>query len=449
MAISNPEEQRLAAFIESCVGGTVVSLNRQPRWRKCWYATVERNGETLPLYIRGDKQLDAEPYPGLKRENDILVRLAQGGLPVPHVYGFCPEPEGIVMDRMEGERDMALLASDNDRRRVALHYVEIMAQMHALAIEPFVDMGIRLPETPADTYLAYLDANQPLYDRTKRAPEPLIEFGLQWLRRNVPDRAPRPAVIHGDAGQFLCRDGELTCIYDFEAAHIGDPLADLAALRVRDPTEPLGIPVSEMIRHYQKITGEPVDAYALSFHTASFMMTAVMSLAGPLRDPSTPLHGEYLVWDLTCRRAFIWAMAECLGVTVERCTPPAARPTRQGRTVGVLAQTLERMAPAGDTDIAARDSAVMLCGWLAQNDALGQTLREQELRRAAEILGTVPADLDDLDRRMEAYVFEAGPEQDQHLFEFFAWQVESQVMIAANLEERLEGNALKAVDLAG
>jgi aminoglycoside phosphotransferase (APT) family kinase protein len=449
MVITSPEEQRLAAFIEECVGGKVVSLDRQPRWRKCWYATVEREGKALPLYIRGDKQLDAEPYPGLKREHDILVRLARGGLPVPRVYGYCQDPEGIVMDRMAGERDMALLAGDEDRRRVALHYVEIMARMHALDIDPFVEMGIRLPPTPADTYLAYLDANQPLYERTKRAPEPLIEFGLKWLRRNVPERAPRSALIHGDAGQFLCHDGKLIGIYDFEAAHIGDPLADLAALRVRDPTEPLGIPVSEMIRHYQKITGEPVDAPALSFHTASFMMTAVMSLAGPLKDPSTPLHGEYLVWDLTCRRAFIWAMAECMGVTVERCTPPAARPTRQARTVDVLAQTLERMVPGGDADRAARDSALMMCGWLAQNDSLGHTLREQELQRAADFLGTVPADLDDLDRRMETYVLEAGPEQDQRLLEFFAWQIESQVMIAANLDERLEGYALKAVDLAG
>jgi hypothetical protein len=65
------EEQRLRVQIERLVGGHVVSLERQARWRKAWYATVAQAGEMVPIYVRGDKQLDAEPFPGLGREAAI------------------------------------------------------------------------------------------------------------------------------------------------------------------------------------------------------------------------------------------------------------------------------------------------------------------------------------------------------------------------------------------
>src|SRR3546814_3808956 len=60
--------ERLARQIERLVGGRVTMLERQPRWRTSWYAEVSRDGRTIPLYIRGDKGIDAETFPGLARE---------------------------------------------------------------------------------------------------------------------------------------------------------------------------------------------------------------------------------------------------------------------------------------------------------------------------------------------------------------------------------------------
>src|ERR1700728_3848697 len=127
-----PEESRLSAYIESVVGGRVVSLTRQARWRKAWFATVERDGRTLPLYIRGDKQLDAEPYPGLEREADILRLLDTHGVITPHVYGVCRDPIAIIMDLSPGERDMRKAADDNERLSIARQYIEALAKMHSL-----------------------------------------------------------------------------------------------------------------------------------------------------------------------------------------------------------------------------------------------------------------------------------------------------------------------------
>src|SRR3546814_7111173 len=69
--------ERLARQIERLVGGRVTMLERQPRWRTSWNAEVSRDGRKIPLYIRGDKGIDAETFPGLAREAAILKLHAQ------------------------------------------------------------------------------------------------------------------------------------------------------------------------------------------------------------------------------------------------------------------------------------------------------------------------------------------------------------------------------------
>lgn len=441
------EEKQLSDYIEQCVGGKVVSIKRQARWRKAWYATVEKNGQPIPLFVRGDKQLDAEPFPGLQREAGILQTLESQGLPVPHVYGFCESPQAIIMDQVPGERDVSFAADDQERHKLACDYMDVLAKMHSLELKPFVDMGVDVPQTPEDIALSYINANQPLYERTKLGVDPLVEFGLQWLRRNVPQHRSRASFIHCDAGQYLFDQGKLTCIYDFEASHIGDPLADLASLRGRQPTEPFGTDLSSMLQHYQQVTGEPIDQWALSYHTAAFMMTAVMALVGPLKDPKVALHAEYLVWDLTCRRAFLWAMAECLGISIERCSAVERPAGHQQLTLRVLQQSLERINPSDDAGLANKNSALMLVEWLKKADQQGAQVVDRELAMVADILGYQPDNLEEADVALEDYVLTAGPEQDEKLFRYFAWKIEQQCLVAESVGERLEGYALKPIVL--
>jgi aminoglycoside phosphotransferase (APT) family kinase protein len=439
------EESRLARFIEGLIGGRVTTIARQPRWRKAWFAELlNDDGQNIALYIRGDKQLDAEPYPGLEREAGILRLLEAGGVPVPHVYGYCPEPIGIVMERVQGERDVSRAASDRQRRLIAEQYIVALARMHALQIDPFVSMGIARPRDQREAVLMYLDANQPLYARTKRAPEPFIEFVLGWARRNVPSHAVRPSFIHCDAGQFLFENDRLTCLYDFEASHIGDPLADLAALRLRDP---LGAPVEHLLHQYCKITGTAIDSNALSYHTAIFALTAVMTLAGPLRDPNTRLQAEYLVWDLTTKRGALWAMAECMGVTVRPRSPRPAVASRSSVVNRTLDQTIKRIGAHSPLEQHQLDSAVVLSDWLQCIDARGPQLADEEMARVSAILGHRPANWMEADAALEQLVREAGPEHDEQLFDFFALQLENQVLLAEPVKHRLQGYALEPVRL--
>ena len=69
--------------------------------------------------------------------------------------------------------------------------------------------------------------------RSKAQPEPLIELALRWLARRAPGERKEVAFLTGDAGQFVFEHGRVTAVLDLELACLGDPLADLGALRSR------------------------------------------------------------------------------------------------------------------------------------------------------------------------------------------------------------------------
>ena len=151
----SPEWQRAFTWVEACVGGRIVRYERQPRWRPAWNFDVERAGRILPLHFRGAR-IERGVYP-LEREKDVLVLLEREGIPVPHVHGFCPDPQGILMDRAPGRANLATAKDAAERESVQRHYMELLARMHAIDVEVPGRPPARLPlvarDLPADAGL--------------------------------------------------------------------------------------------------------------------------------------------------------------------------------------------------------------------------------------------------------------------------------------------------------
>lgn len=60
--------------------------------------------------------------------------------------------------------------------------------------------------------------------------EPILEAGIRYLYRNPPEENDHQCLVHGDyrSGNFLYLENKVTGILDWEMAHIGNPLEDLA-----------------------------------------------------------------------------------------------------------------------------------------------------------------------------------------------------------------------------
>ena len=70
-----------------------------------------------------------------------------------------------------------------------------------------------------------------IFDAQEDEPQPIARAAIRWLKRHPPPPAQKLSVVHGDyrTGNFLYDEaGDIHGVLDWEMAHLGDPLEDLA-----------------------------------------------------------------------------------------------------------------------------------------------------------------------------------------------------------------------------
>ena len=75
-----------------------------------------------------------------------------------------------------------------------------------------------------------LDHWEAIIDLDALEPLPIIRAAIRWLRANPPPPAQRVAIVHGDyRSGTVMHDGAggMRAMFDWEMAHLGDPLEDL------------------------------------------------------------------------------------------------------------------------------------------------------------------------------------------------------------------------------
>ncbi|HEX5264252.1 MAG TPA: phosphotransferase family protein, partial [Phenylobacterium sp.] len=96
----------------------------------------------------------------------------------------------------------------------------------ALGLDAWMDVP-----APDACWRRELDHWEAIIDRDEAEPYPITRAAIRWLRANPPPPAQKLSVVHGDyrTGNFLYDEaGEIHGVLDWEMAHLGDPLEDLA-----------------------------------------------------------------------------------------------------------------------------------------------------------------------------------------------------------------------------
>jgi Phosphotransferase enzyme family len=262
----------------------------------------------------------------------------------------------------------------------------------------------------------------------------------------VPRHRRHPSFVHCDSGQFLFEGGHLTAVLDFDVAHVGDPLVDLASLRLRDLAEPLG-DIPRAFRRYEDLTGEPIDRDALDFHTVQWSLCTPLSTARIVHNPppdSDPI--LYLEWYLSFARVPLEIIGRRLGLELPAIEPPPPRPTRRGWANAALVNTLGALSVDDEFDGYRLDVARRLARYLALADAQGPALDEEERDDVAELAGRVPLDAADAERAVMEVVHSSGPERDGELTAFFHRQVLRQLVLVGPVSSRSGDRVMQDID---
>jgi hypothetical protein len=440
--------RRALAFAERTVGGRVVGFERQPRWRPAAFLDVERpTGEVVPLYWRGARGALDHGISDLRYEKGVLQVLEDHRIPVPHVHGYSDDPEGLLLERRSGTVEPLDAETDAERVAVMDHYVEILAAIHAIPVEAFEAKGLVRPRTAEDVGLGDFAKWEQVFRAKKVGPAPMEEFGIRWVRRNVPRHRTDVCFVLADCGQFLYEHGRVTTVFDLEFSYLGDPAAELAGLRCRDAAHTLG-DMRRAIRRYFDVTGTEIDTAVIDYHTARFAWVNPLSLKPICDDPPPEInYVQYKAWYVICSRWGLDVMARLTGADM---TPPPVPPDAPTPRASAYATLVAGLSPEREPDDPGRayhlGSLQRISQYLQQVDRHGAAFDAADRDELAAILGHRPASWEDGEAELERFVLEAGPEHDATLVRFFRRRLQREEILLGPALGYLSGSTLPPID---
>jgi aminoglycoside phosphotransferase (APT) family kinase protein len=167
-------------------------------------------------------------------EFHVLGRAHAAGLPAPQPLHLDPTGEdlgapGFLMAEIPGGHACSPFETDAYGPNAADTGKALFTALgHLHALVPDTADRTALPHQDAAGRLAHWKAE---IEAHKLRPEPIAEAACRWLEANIPPPSGPETIVHGDfrSGNFLVDDANrLIAVLDWEMAHIGDPMEDLA-----------------------------------------------------------------------------------------------------------------------------------------------------------------------------------------------------------------------------
>lgn len=266
--------------------------------------TQSRAWGSRPLVLR--QQLGGGLLEGLfatlRQEHPLLKTVSAAGLPVPMPLALCraPNPLGgdvIVMDKVPGQTlglptGHSTLVSEPILKDLA----EALARLHRIdwrverqALKGSVTWN-RDPTLSLRTSVEQLVEHWATFCAAQiEIASPALDAGFAWLRAHIPARDGIPRIVHGDVGfhNLLVHDNRLSAWLDWETAHFGDPVKDLAHVK---PTIEQHMSWPRFMQWYLDAGGDEADAEAFRYYEVLKAVThvAVGYLARGSRFTATP-----------------------------------------------------------------------------------------------------------------------------------------------------------------
>jgi aminoglycoside phosphotransferase (APT) family kinase protein len=337
-------------WIAEIGGGEVTHIHRHVARREAWVVDVTRpDGSVLEGFLRLQREEGVDPR-RLERETRIMQALWPRGVPVPQVHGWNPELRATLFSRDPGSADLDKVDDPAQQRAVMEDFIRVVARFHTLDLDELGldDVMQYKPRTPAECALGEVDLIVGQWRSfLDRYDDPLTVYGLDWLRRFVPDKVARVSLIQGDTGpvNFMFQGDRVSAVIDWELGHYGDPLEDLGNIMVREFYNPSG-GLEGLFELYERESGIPYDRFRARYYAVHQNVRGMI-----------PIH--YVCAHAHPRESLAWYL--CYRYVGDR-------------------GTVEMLAAAMDVDIAAPDR-------------YGQLLEAEELDDLAALLDKRPTHL--------------------------------------------------------
>ncbi len=389
----------MVEWVAGVGGGTITRLERHVARREAWVVDVTRpDGTVLEGFLRLERvPAGPDSATSLFKETKIIEALGNTSVPVPKVYGRDEELSCTLFERVRGRSDIDKITDKRQQRAVMEDFIKVMARMHTLDLDelglaPFMPY---IPTTPHEASLSEVDLVEKNFaDFLAHYTDPLITYGLDWLRRNAPTTLARVSLVQGDTGpvNFMFDGDHVSAVIDLEWGHFADPLEDLGNFCVREFWNPSG-GLDGLFHLYEQESGIPYTKAAAEYYRVHQNVRGMI----PIHAMTVHAHPqESVAWFLCYRyagdRSTCESIAEAAGITVERPTMPTDAGTND-ILADAAAYTIEHDVAPHLTNLFAKsrgNDVRVLIEVMDRKRRFGDALARIECDELAALLGTRP-----------------------------------------------------------
>jgi aminoglycoside phosphotransferase (APT) family kinase protein len=404
------------AWIEETTAGRVTAAKRVPGGasREAWFVDVECDGDVRPLFLRYSRtpQPPTSIFHSLHVEAEVFLALQDTDVTVPRTLAVHPVEEALLSERVSGDTWFYRIRDADEQVRVAQDFIRNLAALHridprSLALPSFG------PVTSAREHA--LDGIAAMRRRATRADgtiDALVRLSLDWLERNVPDDAP-VVFVQGDTGpgNFMYEDGRVTAVVDWELAHYGDPMDDIAWLSLRTVQDTF-THFPDRLREYEQLSGHRIDAARVWYYRLYAETLLASGSAGAASEAAAPREGQPvardigngLIYGMLHRRLTIEALANVMGFALDDAElPPPPPPESWHALYDRTLENLQVIVPRIDDPLASQwtKGVARVVKYLKELDRSGRAFADAELAELGALLGFAPTSLADGRRALE------------------------------------------------
>ncbi len=368
--------------------------------RQAWFVDAETDAGPRELFLRYDPR---EPTAGgafhpLQIEAEIIAELHRHGVQVPQVLAAHPVAQAVLMERVGGDTWFRLIKDAGEQVRTAQDFIAKLAALHRIDAGELNIPGLGPAGAVAEHVRAEIAAMRARVDRYGK-PAPLLRFCIDWLERNIPDYDGPTVLVQGDTGpgNFMYSDGTVTAIVDWELAHFGDPMDDIAWLSLRTVQDTF-TDFPARLAEYERLSGHRIDEDRVWYYRL-FAETRLASISPATVDvrasapAGSPDAGNSLIYGMLHRRLLVEALAHVVGIPEVQVELPDDEHVSEYTSVyDAAASALSGAVDRSEDALAVRyvKGAARLVKFLAEVDRVGAEVDTAEIAELAGYLNATP-----------------------------------------------------------
>ena len=274
----------ITAWIEEVTGGQFTgSRHVAAGGRDGFFVDVDRGEDRLELFLqlgRAAGGFDTSQV-SVEKEAEVFRALAANGLPVPRVWGVHGPSQGLLVDRLRGRVWMHPPDTAEEQLSVAQDFIRHLAAWHRLDPRA-LDLPAFGPVLSAREHqrlnLEHMKAQAAMTGEI----EPMLRISLEFLQRRLPDYEGPTVLLQGDTGpgNMMFENGKVTGVVDWELAHFGDPMDDIAWVTWRT-TQHTFTHLPDRLKEYEALSGHGLDDARIQYYRVNACVRLACAGSGP------------------------------------------------------------------------------------------------------------------------------------------------------------------------